>query len=591
MARSSPFARVAAPALFGFSLALFAPAAEAQQQSLRFFGNGAKGPELDIDRVKIRIDDPFVSNDPGPPVDVGATDFTIEFWLKPTSQNTATVPCGDGNNNNWIFGNIVIDRDRWGFGRKYGVSLSDGSIVFAVIDVNQVPRTFCTNKDLRDGQWHHVALQRRISDGFVTIYVDGTRLIAESGPQGDISYPDNAFPDDRCNGSPCLNSDPFIVIGAEKHDVGPQWPAYFGWFDELRYSNVIRYTGTSFTVPTAPFAPDANTVALYHFDGLQGLPEEIVVDSAPGGASPGVLKVGGDPVGPVPSTDTPFGGGTAAPGAIRFSSPTVSVSESAGNATISVQRVSGSSGPATVQYATSNGTAVAGSDYTAAMGTLTWADGDAAPKTFAVPLVNDAEDEPNETVILTLSNATGAALGSPATATLTIIDDDAPPSPGTVQFSAATASVAEAAGSVTIAVQRVGGSEGRATVDYSTGGGTATPGADYTTAMGTLTWETGEAGERTFSVSIVNDSVAEGDETILLSLANVTGAALGTPSSATLTIVDDDSGSGGGGSGGGGGGSTGGGGGGGGSADALLLSLLFGGAAWLRRRRMAERHR
>src|SRR5262245_12183374 len=48
--------------------------------SLRFFGNGVN----DIDRVKVRIDDPANSN-PGSPADIGATDFTLEFWLKGAS--------------------------------------------------------------------------------------------------------------------------------------------------------------------------------------------------------------------------------------------------------------------------------------------------------------------------------------------------------------------------------------------------------------------------------------------------------------------------------------------------------------------------
>ena len=77
----------------------------------------------------------------------------------------------------------------------------------------------------------------------------------------------------------------------------------------------------------------------------------------------------------------------------------------------------------TVNFATGNGTATAGADYTATSGTLSWVDGDTAVKTFAVPILNDTLAEGNETVILTLSNATGgAALGAPATMTLTILD-------------------------------------------------------------------------------------------------------------------------------------------------------------------------
>src|SRR5437867_6270853 len=81
--------------------------------ALRFHGNGSN----DIDRVKIKIDDPATTV-PGPPADIGATDFTLEFWVKATAaENSASaVPCGA--NDNWIYGNIVVDRDRYNLGRS-----------------------------------------------------------------------------------------------------------------------------------------------------------------------------------------------------------------------------------------------------------------------------------------------------------------------------------------------------------------------------------------------------------------------------------------------------------------------------------------
>ncbi len=112
-------------------------------------------------------------------------------------------------------------------------------------------------------------------------------------------------------------------------------------------------------------------------------------------------------------------------GSLQFDMAAVSVGEGAGMATISVTRQGGSTGAVSVDYATSDGTATAGSDYTATSGTLSWPDGDSTAQSFTVMIIDDATDEPDETVNLSLSNPTGgASLGNPATAELTIEDDD-----------------------------------------------------------------------------------------------------------------------------------------------------------------------
>ena len=113
-------------------------------------------------------------------------------------------------------------------------------------------------------------------------------------------------------------------------------------------------------------------------------------------------------------------------GTLQFSASTYSVAESGVNATITI--TGGTTGTATVQFSTSNGTATAGSDYTAVTNqTVTFNDGDTS-KTVSVAITNDAFDENDETVNLTLSSPGGSgALGSPATAILTINDDDATP--------------------------------------------------------------------------------------------------------------------------------------------------------------------
>jgi glucose/arabinose dehydrogenase len=133
------------------------------------------------------------------------------------------------------------------------------------------------------------------------------------------------------------------------------------------------------------------------------------------------------------TTGTPFGStGTAyfmqaTPGSIALGSATASVNENAGNATITVQRTGGFTGAASVDYATSNGSATDGSDYTAASGTLSWMDAEAGPKSFTVAITEETVIDGNETFIVTLSNATGAALGATAVQTVTIVNNDQQP--------------------------------------------------------------------------------------------------------------------------------------------------------------------
>src|SRR5262249_37339143 len=141
---------------------------------------------------------------------------------------------------------------------------------------------------------------------------------------------------------------------------------------------------------------------------------------------------------------------TTQPGTLQFSNAAYSANENGGTATITVTRTGGSDGSVTVNYATSNGTATAGSDYTATSGTLTFAARETS-KTFTIPTLDDTLVETNETVSLLLSSPTGgASLGNPAAAVLTIISDDLPPPPGTLQFSNPTYTVNENGGIATI---------------------------------------------------------------------------------------------------------------------------------------------
>jgi uncharacterized repeat protein (TIGR01451 family) len=225
-------------------------------------------------------------------------------------------------------------------------------------------------------------------------------------------------------------------------------------------------------------------------------------------------------------------------GALQFQTGTPSVSELAGTVTITVVRANGSQGPATVHYATSDGSAHAGQEYLATSGDLQFADGETT-KTFPITILHDNLALGSTTVNLTLSSATGAILGNPSTATLTILDTDVA---GHVQLTAAAYQARETSRAVTITVTRAGGSAGGVTVRYSTGGGTARQFVDYTPTSGVLTFGLGET-TKTFTIPIIDDGRRGLNKTLGIVLSGLGGgASLGTPGAAILTIVDDDRG-------------------------------------------------
>lgn len=238
------------------------------------------------------------------------------------------------------------------------------------------------------------------------------------------------------------------------------------------------------------------------------------------------------------------------PGTIKFSEASFEAAETAGQAVITVERSGGEDDAVSVQYATSDGTATAGQDYTAASGTLSWAAGDGSAKTFTVPLANDGVAEGTETVHLTLSNPTGGAALDlvRGTADLRVLDSGSGggsggsgggSNAGTIKFDQSDFQVLENGGQAVITVERSHGESGPATVQFSTSDGTATAGRDYTATSGTLSWVAGDESPKVIQVPILDDSVAEGTETVRLTLSNPTGAGLDPErSTAVLSILE-----------------------------------------------------
>lgn len=187
----------------------------------------------------------------------------------------------------------------------------------------------------------------------------------------------------------------------------------------------------------------------------------------------------------------------------------------------------------TVQFATSNGAATEGSDYVAATGSLTFNPGE-TQKPIDIVLNGDTAFEIDEAFRVTLSNATNATIVDPS-AFGVIVNDDPP------ALTITDAAVVEGNAGVTNAVFTVSltpASQTVVTVQFATAAGTATPGVDYTTTAGTLTFNPGDLG-KTISVPVIGDTLFEANETFTVDLSAPTNANI-ADAQGVGTIANDD---------------------------------------------------
>jgi dienelactone hydrolase len=222
---------------------------------------------------------------------------------------------------------------------------------------------------------------------------------------------------------------------------------------------------------------------------------------------------------------------------LQFSTNIYSLAENAGTALLIVQRTGETNSMVTVDYATANGTAIAGSDYTPTNGTLLFAPGE-TNQTITVTILNDGVLEPAiyETLSVTLSNPTNAVLGARTIGTIRITDNDKGLAREFADYWAR-----EDEGSVLIGVVRNDDGNFGVSVDFATSNLTATNGLDYAATNGTLVFAASEK-VKLFTVPILNDGLKEANETFRITLSNPTNQVLASPTTATVTIWDNDPG-------------------------------------------------
>ena len=232
-------------------------------------------------------------------------------------------------------------------------------------------------------------------------------------------------------------------------------------------------------------------------------------------------------------------------GSLHFSISSIAAIEDVGTLSVTVLRTGGTAGSLTVDYATANGTAVAGQDYTSSSGTLTFGAGETS-KTIQIPILDDATTEQDETFTVSLSNTPSLeSLGAPNILVITIQDRSTTPTlfvDNLVVTEGNTGSTTEALFTINLSA-----ATGRTvSVDFITtnfgafGGAKCnnSEGIDYVSVSGTFTFPTGTTAFAV-PITICGDTNAEANESFRLTLGNVNGAAV-VANQGFGTILDDD---------------------------------------------------
>ncbi len=211
-----------------------------------------------------------------------------------------------------------------------------------------------------------------------------------------------------------------------------------------------------------------------------------------------------------------------------------SVGEGGGTLTFTISIDAAAAVDTSVDYATSDGSATDGQDYTGQSGTATIPAGSTST-TVDVPLLDDTVHEGDEIFSLDLSNPVNGQ-GTPS-GTATISDDDGAP-----DVSISDANVVEGNSGttdLTFDVTLSNASSSDVSVDYATSDSTATAGSDYTAASGTLTIPAGDT-SGTITVHAKGDTTYEPDETLTVTLSGLVGGGSIPNDTATGTIRNDD---------------------------------------------------
>ncbi|MEA9786279.1 putative Ig domain-containing protein [Xanthomonas campestris pv. raphani] len=196
--------------------------------------------------------------------------------------------------------------------------------------------------------------------------------------------------------------------------------------------------------------------------------------------------------------------------------------------------LSQTSNSATTVNIASSGTATSGGDYTGAVGSVV-VPANTTTATFPITPIADGTVEADETVIMSVASGSGYGIGSPSSATATILNDDVP----SASIAVSPASVSEDGATNLVYTVTLDQAPVNATSVAFSVGGSATSGTDYAAVNSPLVIGAGQT-TGTITINPTADSIVEPDETVVISLASGSGYSVGSPDSATGTIANDD---------------------------------------------------
>ncbi|MBT0585108.1 choice-of-anchor B family protein [Alteromonas oceanisediminis] len=280
----------------------------------------------------------------------------------------------------------------------------------------------------------------------------------------------------------------------------PLAPEEIGYFDTFPSSNNPSFNGNW---GVYPYLPSGNILASDIQGGLYILRDETLDEDA--------AKVG-------------------------FANTQFSINE---GQTASFEVVKSGNGAMSVDYHIIEGSARS-NDFDASAGTLSWSASETAPKTITIEAIADSGDETDEVFFVRLSNPVGGAIvNKDSTSFVTI------PATGLVRgvvgFQQESLIVKETDGTITVDVARTGGADESLKVNYALTNGEAVIGGDIESATGSLLWGDGDSADKTISLTLIDDTESEPNESITLALSASNTALLSGDNQLTLTIRDDES--------------------------------------------------